>query len=787
MINKPTKEGNVDKFASGSIEKKISCKLKEKYPELEIINYFDSGSTARVFHVRMPIGKNSDQQVERIIKVFRHDGLLSKFLKPEEIFQNEIKMLIGLSHTNLITIYSSGSLEYKKGLVVPYYIMEYIPGAMDLDEWIRKNKNNLDSDKIVNILLQAAYGMQALHNKKIVHCDIKFSNLLVGDGGHVKVADLGFSKVLKEGEQKTCLNTTYGPFPNKLREYLKKLDDHRQMFVEIPWNNLDFRFDLHYFQWVINELLKEPGIKELFEDSALRNIELIANRMNMDNSNVLLPEYMSIDAVIKDLKKLQKLYLNRAGVPELNAYTGTRTIRIPVSGSIPFSKRVEEIISHPLFLRLHNALQLGFTYFVFPGARHTRFEHSLGVFANTASYINSLLSDDYQPYFRQLVDKEKISTTLLAGLIHDIGQHSFAHGLEDLSMFPSHENVARVFITGEGIEDLTGTEYLDKGPLCEIINKFWPEVDLKRLLWMITGTLPKGMHPDPGWEIMQAIINGPVDADKTDYLLRDAHHAGVEYARSIDVKRFMNSLTASIIRHGRMSKINKGVLSITWKGAQSAENIILARSQMFWVLYWHHTIRSAHAMLAHACFEILGDEDNSNQLKKLLYSGTIGELLAFLQKSQSKLARDLANLLRVRRLFKRGITLDYNDSPNLYKKLLAIKKESEKLNDPLLKNFSKMIAEGMNETLTNNGSKTRLTGDDVIVDIPIAEKDKLGTIYIVEKDSETTIPYESKGLSGSHEDWQNRVRTIRIFIHPEIPKRDRDFIREDAMRILSPF
>lgn len=776
------------KLKLDKVETVIVNSLNEVYEDLSIRKVFKTGSTARVFLVEICLDDAKKVSVQRVIKVFRHDGEFSKYLKPKDVFINEVAIIAGLADTNVMAIYDAGQIvingkKKTEKISIPYYVMEYLPDALDLDKYIEKHREQLTSDSIIDLLIQSAKGLEALHCAGVVHCDVKYGNLLVGQDGRVKVADLGFSKRIGGGTQKTVLYTTYEPLPQKYKTYLTYMEDKRQAVAKIPRNMVDATFDLHYLSWIIDDLLDEENLRTKFRPIDADNLRLIARRANLDKK-ALLPDYKSAKSVIRDLQKMRGEYINRAGVPELNRYTGRATVRISVSGSIPFTERVEAIVSHPLFLRLHHAKQLGLTYLVFPGSQHSRFEHSLGVFSNVSRYIGSLLADDYNPFFRQIVDEEKISTTLLAGLIHDIGQHSFAHSLEDIGLGKSHEQIAMSFITGDQLDQYVNPVFLERGDLGEVISRFWPEIDHQRLQWLLSGDRSPGMKHDVGWQIMRAILSGPIDADKADYLLRDALHAGVEYARSIDITRFMNSLSASVYQ--KRTERPQGVLAFTWKGAQSAENLILARSQMFWVLYWHHTVRSAHAMLAHACRsdQVNADIDRKKAFKHVLYCGSIGELLAFLEGSSVSRTQELAKMLRVRRIFKRGISLDYSDSPDLYNSLMTIKTRSERKGDNLLLGLAEEIAEAINREVGGGGAYGGLAAEDVIVDIPRPEKDRLGRIYWIPRNGSEAEEYRSRGLAGNHEDWQDRVRTVRIFLNPRIDRERRAKISENGLDVL---
>lgn len=766
----------------------IFSKIEEQIPGTELVGFFKTGSTARVYHVHLPLGMGDRLKVDRIIKVFRNKIEQTMDLDVDEVFQDEIIKLISVSHNNVISVYNAGYLIISDKEKLPYYIMEFLPSARDFDKWLKENINQLDRETIIQLLLQAAHGIKALHVKGIIHCDLKFGNMLIGESRQLKIADLGFAKYLTRKTGEIGLYTSFRYFPKRYHDHLVDMKDKekRQIYAELPADRVNVSFDLHYFGKLILEIIeiiestRNPSLEPLLSELDHKSLKLTANRLDLDSPAPFLPMYDNIQQLIFDLEKIQGLYLNRAGVEELSSYTGTRTLRIPVSGSIPFPGRVKDLIHHTMFFRLNNVQQLGLTHYVFPGAMHTRLEHSIGVFSNVSNYINSMLADDYQPYFRQLVDGEMIVTALLAGLLHDIGQHSFAHSLQDMGITERHEDVAEMFITGEGLEKFVKPESNIES-LKKEIQEHWPEVQIDRLCSLIKNTESE-QTTGIGWDIIRNVLSGHIDADKTDYLIRDALHTGVEYPRSIDITRFMNSITASLREDGEDTK---GVLAITWKGKQSAENIRLARSQMFWVLYWHHAVRCAHAMLAHACtshLKILKDHDKLS-FNETLYWRTSGEFISYLKLSESSRARELANWLSTRRLFKRAIELNYDEDESLYNSLLNKKDEIDRTGDMILSDLSRKIAEQLNH-IFGKSLPRELSEDDIIVDIPKGDKDKLGKIYVVEKGADIAVPYVSKGLSGNDQDWQNRVRTIRIFIDPDVDVTTREQIAKRGKNIL---
>src|SRR5262245_15916805 len=292
----------VKELTAGSQEARVFDALVKQLGDVDLLDYFDSGSTARVFLVSLPIGSGFSGRVSRIVKVFRHDSAIG--VGPEILFQNEVQALMSTSHTNLIAIYAVGVLPLEGSPDVPYYIMEYLPGASDLDSWIVEHAAVVSRETILGLITQACLGIEALHQNRIVHCDIKFGNLLVGSSGNLKVADLGFSKrVVKDGAAQTCVYTTFEPFPKAYQKFIKKVPDRRATYAEIPRELITETFDLHYLGQVLDGLLKDETVRAKFSAADLKYLEVVATRLDLDRPSTLA-KYRSISEVLRDIKKL---------------------------------------------------------------------------------------------------------------------------------------------------------------------------------------------------------------------------------------------------------------------------------------------------------------------------------------------------------------------------------------------------------------------------------------------------------------------------------------------------
>lgn len=243
-------------------------------------------------------------------------------------------------------------------------------------------------------------------------------------------------------------------------------------------------------------------------------------------------------------------------------------IRDSIHGFITFSDEEKEIINWNEFQRLRFIKQLALTYNVYPGAMHTRFEHSLGVMEVATRIFNRLLSKQSEIINKVLgsvgLSSDQARKILrLAALLHDIGHLPFSHGGEAiLPEGKSHEDV-----TIEIIEHLN-----DK------LHKSYSEEEINICIQLISGEVI------PEINFLKDIISGQVDADRIDYLLRDSYHCGVGYGH-FDYHRLIEELVVIEDFAGGLE------LAIERGGIHSLEALILARYYMFTQVFCHRTRR----------------------------------------------------------------------------------------------------------------------------------------------------------------------------------------------------
>ncbi len=273
-----------------------------------------------------------------------------------------------------------------------------------------------------------------------------------------------------------------------------------------------------------------------------------------------------------------------ADIAEVAALNASRAmVRIAPELDVPLTPRVRRLIDAAEFRRLSGISQLGLVALVYPGAVHTRFEHSLGVYRLALLFLRQMAQDER---FSAAVTPAEGELFLVASLLHDVGHFPYCHPIEDIRLpnVLDHERAAEPLLT--------------RGELADALRTDWniDPADVASLLADKPATT--------GLSILASMLSGPIDVDKMDYLARDSLHAGVPYGRNFDQSRLIGSLCLN----------ERGdSLAITDKGKTAAEMMVFARYVMFSEVYWHHGVRAATAMLQRA-FYLLRDRVNLTPL-----------------------------------------------------------------------------------------------------------------------------------------------------------------------------
>ena len=312
-------------------------------------------------------------------------------------------------------------------------------------------------------------------------------------------------------------------------------------------------------------------------------------------------------------------------------------VRIPSELDVPLTRRVRALVDTAEFRRLAKVSQLGLVGLVYPGANHTRFEHSLGVYRLALLFLRQLARD---ARFAEAVSPHDAELFLVAALLHDLGHWPFCHPIEDMNLpsVPRHELFANSFLL--------------EGEVADVLREEW-NITPRDVV-----TLLSEKPRDTAWKILASLLSGPIDIDKMDYLARDSLHAGVPYGRNFDQSRLISSLCLNEAGDG---------LAITEKGKTAAEMLMFARYVMFSEVYWHHGVRAATAMLQRAFFLTHGSVD-LDALFRLADESMIAELRRVA--GQGPAAELLDGLFGpTRRLYKRLAQFSFVEQKTTYQRL----------------------------------------------------------------------------------------------------------------------
>ena len=278
---------------------------------------------------------------------------------------------------------------------------------------------------------------------------------------------------------------------------------------------------------------------------------------------------------------MRQRWTDAAGLPLLPDEQPLSTVRDSLYDLIPLGPREEKLIGTAPFLRLQKIKQLGFVYRIWPGATHTRYEHSLGCYNLAVRALRSLLQHGNAGGLDG-VAISSIQTLVVAALLHDIGHYPFSHTLEELG-YPiiEHEKVGRSIIENSEIAPILERDYhLSPERVADFIDP------------------PKTKALPAGDELLNSLLSGALDVDKLDYLPRDARACNVPYG-GVDVARLQESLRIHPNVQGQRRVV------VTHKGISPLHSLLHARQEMFDNIYWHHTSRAFQVMLMRAVQEAL--------------------------------------------------------------------------------------------------------------------------------------------------------------------------------------
>ncbi|MHC1635463.1 MAG: HD domain-containing protein [Candidatus Methanospirareceae archaeon] len=369
-----------------------------------------------------------------------------------------------------------------------------------------------------------------------------------------------------------------------------------------------------------------------------------------------------------------------------------KVIRDPIHGYIEVDELAIEIIDTVEMQRLRRIKQLGFSYLVYPGANHTRFEHSLGTYHLMKAFLNKLDREGNRV--------EEWRELLIAALIHDVGHGPYSHVTEPLIRKyarKGHEDIEDIIFGREkgGVFEREKRGEGGEKRIVDVLEEYC--MDKRKIIRYIKG----------GWEggerSFSKILNSEIDIDKMDYLVRDSYYTGVAYG-VVDYIRLLEGLD-----------FFKDNLVITEKGVLPSEYLLFSRFLMYPTVYYHHTARIAQFMFSRALEYLIENSSFSPEEFALSLREMDDAEIDVVMRREGGYVGEMMRRINNRRLFKRA----------LYKKVNELREEVvEELKD-----------EGrVREIEEEVSKKVGIDARYVIVDVQIREEMEEGEAKVLVND-----------------------------------------------------
>jgi HD superfamily phosphohydrolase len=336
-------------------------------------------------------------------------------------------------------------------------------------------------------------------------------------------------------------------------------------------------------------------------------------------------------------------------------HTRQKAVQDPVHGAILLEPWELDIISSWEMLRLRYVRQLGPAHLVYPGATHTRFEHCIGTnflaqkSIRVVNYCDNLESACFVPFSR-LLEEYHQKLFRAAALLHDVGHPPTSHTIEYALkswIGLDHLDLGEFLILNSGLTDVLTQNDIEPSDVVNIYRR---------------------RTTDPVMSLLSEFLDHPLDIDKTDYLIRDAHFSGVQLG-IFPAERVM--LTNRVVKN----REGKYIRAFMLKAIHSLEALILSRNWMFSDLYLHPAVKLAEALISKATYFRMQEENLSkNECVGLFTRMTDGDLFRWLAESEIDFIREYASRIRYRKLFKvvlsRPLTSFEKDTQNLFRDTL---------------------------------------------------------------------------------------------------------------------
>jgi serine/threonine protein kinase len=760
-------KGRLD-LEMGDYSEKALADLR-RFGPFEFVSQLGMGAEGVVLRAKSTIGR--DFAVKLVKYTPYQDRDSNGITKLRSRWWNEVTTMACLHHPNIVGIWSAGLATFTEdqgwklaegnpegvdsNFDLAYIVMDVIEeGILEVfppeDPFTQDPTQASISERFDDFLDHSIRAIEQCHTNRVCHGDIHINNIRFAQGSRFVLMDFGLMESTKHRPVSVPEKATSEE--EKFRQDIRQLLD---VFVKV----LD-RVSSRISRWRARGLAGEIETLRHPENTPFE-IEKIRQKLS---------PFLRVKGWTLDLQ------LGKALVPSAkDGFIFDSKVRIPHSGSILIFENARKIIDSAPFQRLRHVKQLGPTSYVFPGATHTRFEHTLGVFHLCCRYLERLTS--LEVFANEVGDVSlAIRTVVAAALLHDVGHYPFSHWVEELGAYsedlelPSHEERVRDIINHSELKDILEKKWrVSVDSVCQIISN---------------GKLTRD------FEIVGSILSSSLDCDKLDYLVRDSLHCGVDYGKGIDVDRFIDSLY--------VNRIPK-VICVTTKGRASVMGLMFCRNTMYREVYWHKTVRCYMGIFKRVFYDYSRLPSFSKRRTKILDLGDtqfLEEIYKALKPRSG--VNPIAELLDIFRGGERNpykIVFSFQDSPDhsypaetghLFRRILKFDNYSEILRTAEI--FARAFSDMINfPPVPNKGKLKSMMEYHVIVEVT-PKKDSGMTSHLEELKLFDVV--EDREVSNSGEDnvlealnhYLMKTRQVYLCVHKDYATPIRGFMADEKKR-----
>lgn len=458
---------------------------------------------------------------------------------------------------------------------------------------------------------------------RVLHCDIKASNVLVRRSDSLPViVDFGLAQDADTDSERMIAVATqllptesHVPGADEIRRRLVR-DElvSKRDFLDAyyPW------LDRYQFGLLLREAAREATA---LSSSDREYLDYVAGHLT---NKTWLEDHA--DEPMADL--VERVDANRV-YPLVRTGARAEDLQIPSPGRpITVSGPLVRLARHPSLVRLNRQSQLGLLPARFPGARHSRYLHSLDVYRLTRAFARKLLD---VPRFRAEMAEEDVTHLLVAALFHDINHLPFLHVFQEVSedkgWLPDPLEVVFAYAT------------LGSGTLEAVLTD--AGLTREELLLRVRPDRSSTCE-DSAVTIVHSLLDSGVDMDKLSYLQLDASHSGLGFGADIEVNGLFSAADVAPLSHP-CGTYAAGTLVVCYpeEALDVVEGVIRARVEAFESLYWCDENRAMMAAFAQSVLAVMGTDDGPRVLADLIRDSVSMSDDEFLRRLD-RLAVDLA-------------------------------------------------------------------------------------------------------------------------------------------------